>query len=217
MKTEIFEKITRVIIVSSLIAISCFVLAFCLFHFENGKPNYAAAFNFFSSMTAAIATIGASLIAALLFNDWRDQAKDKRNEYFILKYLEYLDHMNELLFKLTFTKMDFEDRKLFNTKVTCFINNLTTQHLEAGSRLKAISQDNKLESLIDKEFTDRKTLMMKYFEDIKTASKETEKNPNAIKDTLDLYSDQNSLCAVYRKIISKEFSEYCLRKLISFD
>ena len=109
MKTEIFEKITRVIIVSSLIAISCFVLAFCLFHFENGKPNYAAAFNFFSSMTAAIATIGASLIAALLFNDWRDQAKDKRNEYFILKYLEYLDHMNELLFKLTFTKMDFED------------------------------------------------------------------------------------------------------------
>ena len=29
--------------------------------------------------------------------------------YFILKYLEYLDHMNELLFKLTFTKMDFED------------------------------------------------------------------------------------------------------------
>lgn len=97
----------------------------------------------------AIATLSAAYIGSLLFSDWRDQVK--RNEYFILKYLEYLDYMYQLLFHLTFKHSDFEDKELLNAKVACFINNLTTQHIKAGSKLKAITQDSKLGILIDKE------------------------------------------------------------------
>lgn len=165
----------------------------------------------------AIATLAAAYIASLLFNDWRDQVKEKRKEYFILKYLEYLDYMNQLLFNLTFHHRDFEDKELFNAKVAYFISSLTTQHMQAGSRLKAIAQDNKLNALIDEEAEGREPLMKKYLNDIVNASKKRKTNPNAIKDTLDLYSGQNCITSVYKNIISKNVSDYCLKKLTSFD
>ena len=195
------------LIVSSIIYLGC----------NEGDGAIINSLSLIRNYIGAITTLTAAYIASLLFNDWRDQVKDKRKEYFILKYLEYLDYMHQLLFNLTFHHKDFEDKALFQAKIANFLNNLSTQPLEAGSRLKAIIQDKELDILIDKEAKDRGILMMKYLEDIKSASSEQNTQPNAIKDTLELYSGEKSLPRVYRDSISKEVSGYCLKQLISFD
>lgn len=210
------SKLASTVIMATGIA-TLLLFAFIFYLYGGDQKVLEKAFTTTSSFFGGIATLVAAYIGTQLFNDWRDQVKDKRNEYFILKYLEYLDYMYQLLVNLTFSDRDFEDKELFNAKIRYVINNLTTQHTEAGTRLKAIAQDSKLDVLIDKESRDRQTLMVKYLEDIQSVSKKRQTYPNAIKDTLDLYSEQNSLTSIYRKVTSKEVSEYCLKKLISFD
>lgn len=204
----------------------CFVLMIPIFGFTYYLYSQAdlelvevldKSFGVTAGLFGGAATLTAAYIASLLFNDWRDQVKENRKEYFILKYLEYVDYMHHLIFILTFRSEDFKSQTVLNEKYAKFTELLSPKYLEAGSRLKAIVKDDQLASLIDKEAFDRGELIKEYMENLKSAAERLKDNPHALTDTLNSYSDHQSIAMIYSNTTSKTVVEYCLNKLNDFD
>lgn len=107
MKKETVIVLMSTAVGISIITILSFFIVWIGFPTENPKESFKDALGFSGGLFGGLATFGAAIVAAHLFNDWRDQHNKNIDSQLFMRAYEFIDRANYEIIMITGFLKDF--------------------------------------------------------------------------------------------------------------
>lgn len=130
-KKEIFILLLSIAVGIAIITVLSFFIIWIGFPVSNPKESFKDALEFSGNLFGGLATFGAAIVAAYLFNDWKDEYSQNLNSSILLDFLKQLDELEEYAQSLlTFlmansqAELDYIDERVTDIPIREFLKTI---------------------------------------------------------------------------------------------
>lgn len=135
----------------AFITVLSFFIVWIGFPVDNPKESFKDALEFSGGLFGGLATFGATIVAAYLFNDWKDEYSQNLNSAVLLDFLKQLDELEEyaqslLVFLMSNSQaeLDYVGEKVTDVPLKQFLKTIKIHESNYGkSNYKKFTVGNK--------------------------------------------------------------------------